>query len=162
MRRLTALLLFALAMPLAAQSPDEIAFKFHLELAKAKAKPTAVARELLPAPTERLTYADGYREALATGKPLLVRVGNFPCEPVCTHCKACLRSDTAECFGDSTPRLILAIPAGDKLTFAREWTAAPTIDAVQAEVKARKAVSQSASPFLSADGERSLPVGSGK
>lgn len=115
---------------------QEAAFKFQLELSKAKAAKQLV-REPLPMPkAERLEWGAAYSQSLKAGKPVLLRVGNFQCGETCEHCSGFLLSDIGSFFNDSTPRLILAYPSGGKLFKGHEWTSVPTVKEVE-QVAAR-------------------------
>lgn len=134
-RLLTVFVLIALAAPSQAdpKTDAEIAVRFQLELAKAK----ALQREPIAAPkAHRMSFEAAFKAAMKSGNPVLIHVNSFDCGDVCGECRDCLHADAPEVKGDSTPRLIVAYPRDGWLYIQKQFTKRPTLSAVRAELKA--------------------------
>lgn len=123
------LIVFALAAQAGPREDAEAKAAIDLALALKRHSPVMAAHK-----AERLTYAEAHARALKEGKPILLRVNDFPCEPTCEACKGCLLSDAAEIFSDSTPRLIMAYPQNGRLFVGAEWNRVPSIAEVESTV----------------------------
>ena len=77
-------------------------------------------------PCEPLAYDVAARAAAQTGKPLVVYVG-CKVRPIagCVVCQA------SECFGDSKPRIIVALPANGWTDWKVDLPASTTIEEIQ-------------------------------
>jgi hypothetical protein len=86
-----------------------------LALAGAEARPTAAAVALAPPPrfATPATYAEGHKQAVVTGRPLVVYV-SCPSRPV-VGADVCETAATT--FGDvKGPAVVVCVPQGDRLT----------------------------------------------
>lgn len=136
MYRVLLLSIIALAIALCATAPLSAGEREDAEARAALELSLAIGRGKAPAPAnhaKRPDYSTAYYAALKSGKPLIIHVGGFDCLEACkacVHSGECLTCDAVAILDSKAPRMILAIPVGDKLLFSREWKAVPT----QAEI----------------------------